>query len=56
MAVTGTQRASAAQELPILDEGGVAGYVVDGCYAMLNLAADIAKWAKVVRDAGIQPD
>ena len=103
LAVTGTQRASVAPELPTIAEAGVASYVVDGWYAMLMpaqtppriitrfaaslhralqsgdvkqrlasqgldtaistpealrkmLAADMAKWAKVVRDAGIQPE
>ena len=103
LAVSGTQRASAAPELPTIAEAGVAGYVIDGWYAMLMpaqmpprlvnrfanslhrglqstevkqrlasqgldtaistpdelrkmLAAEIAKWAKVVREAGIQPE
>jgi tripartite-type tricarboxylate transporter receptor subunit TctC len=103
LAVSSTQRASTAPELPTIAEAGVAGYAVDGWYAMLMpaqtppriitrfavslhkalqaadvkqrlasqgidtavgtpdelrkmLAADIAKWAKVVRDAGIQPE
>jgi tripartite-type tricarboxylate transporter receptor subunit TctC len=103
LAVSGTQRASTAPELPTIAEAGVAGYAVDGWYAMLMpaqtplrfverfagalhralqssdvkqrlasqgldtavstpdalrkmLAAEIAKWAKVVREAGIQPE
>ncbi len=103
LAVSGTQRASAAPELPTIAEAGVAGYAVDGWYAMLMpaqtpprlvtrfaaslhralqssevkqrlatqgldtavgtpdelrkmLAADVAKWAKVVRVAGIQAE
>jgi tripartite-type tricarboxylate transporter receptor subunit TctC len=103
LAVSGTQRASTAPELPTIAEAGVAGYAVDGWYAMLMpaqtpprvvtrfatslhralqssdvkqrlasqgldtavstplalrnmLAADVAKWAKVVREAGIQPE
>jgi tripartite-type tricarboxylate transporter receptor subunit TctC len=103
LAVTGTQRASVAAALPTIAEAGVAGYAVDGWYAMLMpaktpprviarfaaslhralqagevkarlasqgidtalsspdelrkiIAADLAKWAKVVREAGIQPE
>ena len=35
LAVTGTRRASVAPELPTIAEAGVAGYAVDGWYAML---------------------
>ncbi len=103
LAVTGAQRAALAQEVPTITESGVAGYVVEGWYAMLMpaqtparivsrfaaslhkalqnaevkqrlasqaidtvvstpealrklLEADTAKWAKVVREAGIQPE
>lgn len=103
LAVTSGQRTSIAPEIPTIAEAGVAGYAVDGWYAILMpahtpphivnrfsaglhralnsndvkqrlasqgidtalstpvalrkmLAADIAKWAKVVREAGIQPE
>ncbi len=103
LAVTGTQRASVAPSIPTIAEAGVAGYAVDGWYAMLMPAqtppsliarfasslhkalqasdvkqrlasqgldtvvstpdelrkvidADLARWAKVVRDAGVQPE
>ena len=103
LAVTSGQRTSIAPEIPTIAEAGVAGYAVDGWYAILMpahtppqivsrfnaglhralnsndvkqrlasqgidtafstsealrkmLAADIAKWAKVVREARIQPE
>ncbi len=103
LAVTGAQRATLAPEVPTIIESGVAGYVVEGWYAMLMpaqtparivsrfaaglhkalqnaevkqrlasqaidavistpealrklLDADRVKWAKVVREAGIQPE
>ena len=103
LAVTSAKRESVAPELPTIAEAGVAGYAVDGWYAMIMpaqtppqivtrfayslhrvlqasdvkqrlasqgieaalstpdelrkiIAADLAKWAKVVRDAGIQPE
>ena len=103
LAVTGTQRASVAPELPTFVEAGVAGFAVDGWYAMLMpaqtpaaiiarfaqglqrtlqaadvkqrlasqgldtaistpeelrklLTHDLAMWAKVVREAGVQPE
>jgi len=103
LAVTGAQRSSVAPELPTMAEAGVAGYAVDGWYAILMpgqtprpiisrfaaslhrtlqdsdvkqrlasqgietalstpeemrkvIATDLVQWAKVVRDAGIQPE
>ncbi|MBM3342422.1 MAG: hypothetical protein FJY56_09985 [Betaproteobacteria bacterium] len=103
LAVTGSQRALVAPELPTIAQAGVPGYAVDGWYAMLMpaqtprpiiarfatslhralqapdvrqrlssqgidtavstrqelrkiIAADLAKWAKVVREAGVQPE
>lgn len=103
LAVTSAQRTSISPEIPTIAEAGVAGYAVDGWYAILMpahtpphivsrfaaglhravnsadvkqrlasqgidtaistpealrkmLAADIAKWARVVREARIQPE
>ena len=103
LAVTGTQRASVAPELPTIAEAGVPGYAVDGWYGMLMpaqtppafitrfnvslhralqagdvkqrlasqgldtivstpdafrkvIASDLVMWAKVVKDAGVQPE
>ncbi len=103
LGVTGGKRSSVAPEVPTIAQAGVAGYAVDGWYAMVMpgqtpptiitrfatslhrvlqasdvkqrlasqgieaamsapeelrkiITADLAKWAKVVRDAGIQPE
>jgi tripartite-type tricarboxylate transporter receptor subunit TctC len=71
IAVTTVQRAAAMPEVPTFVESGLSGYEVNGWYGMLApgraapgtadqfkalIRSEIAKWAKVVRAAGIKPE